>query len=283
MRQTHIKSECCVATFLDFESMNAEFVDQLVNFARFLAKESAKATLPLFRSNLAVDAKKSHDWDPVTEADRSAERLIRQHIHARYPDHGIIGEEYGITLGTSGIDWILDPVDGTRSFVIGMPTWTTLIGVYVDGKPLIGIMYQPYVGEMFVGQPGRATIERHSETRDIRVRPSPNLSQAQIGTTTAQLADLNPNSAGYEKLAKTVQLTRYSGDAYFFSLVAAGHLDIAVDAGMQIYDIAALIPIIQGAGGCLMEWTGGDPTKGGNIIAANSEKLLHAAAEILRG
>ncbi len=257
-------------------------LSELTDFARFLAVESGQTILPLFRTHLAVEAKGSGHWDPVTEADKAAELIIRKHIETRYPDHGIIGEEFGAKEGLSGYQWILDPIDGTRSFVIGMPTWTTLIGLYYEGKPLLGVMNQPFIGEMFVGTPEGSTVEKNGNQQRLKVRKHPALSEAQIGTTTASFLPTAGQAKNFANLSNKVQLTRYSGDAYFFSLVAAGHLDIALDAQLQIYDIAALIPIITGAGGCVAEWSGGDPTQGGNIIAANSQALLNEAIALLQ-
>jgi myo-inositol-1(or 4)-monophosphatase len=261
---------------------NPTQTEELADFARFLAAESAQSILPLFRTNLPVEIKGTGQWDPVTEADKAAERVIRHHIETRYPDHGIIGEEYGTKQGRSGFQWILDPIDGTRSFVIGMPTWATLIGLYYEGQPLLGIMNQPFVGEMFVGQPSGSTVERNGMKRPLRVRQCNDLSSARIGTTTAHFLPSAEHGKKFDALCRAVQLVRYSGDAYFFCLLAAGHLDIALDAQLQIYDVAALIPIITGAGGCVAEWHGADPNKGGNIIAANSRKILDEAMALLQ-
>jgi myo-inositol-1(or 4)-monophosphatase len=257
-------------------------INEMADFARFLAVESAAAILPLFRNTLKVDAKAGPDWDPVTEADRAAERVMRFHIENRFPDHGIVGEEFGTKQGASGYKWILDPIDGTRAFVVGMPTWATLIGLYYDEKPLLGVMNQPFVGDMFVGVPAGSTLERLGERQVLRVRKNRSLAQAQLGTTTPHRYPESGLDQGFSGLRNAIQLARYGGDAYFFCLLAAGHLDLALDPGLQIYDIAALIPIIQGAGGVVTEWTGGNPAHGGNIIAAASGELLDQACTILR-
>ena len=243
----------------------------LLEFARELATAAATAILPQFRKNIAIEVKQAKDWDPVTEGDRAAERTIRSLIESKFPTHGIIGEEYGTKSGSSAYTWILDPIDGTRSFVIGMPTWATLIGLYRDGKPLLGVMNQPYVGDMFYGSPEGAWLDHRGSVNPIKCRASVPLRQAAAGTTSPHLYD---SGSQFETLRKSVQLMRYGGDAYFFSLVAAGHLDLAMDAGLQIYDIAALIPIVKGAGGAVGTWDGKDPSHGGNIIAATSPALL---------
>ncbi len=257
----------------------SEETARLLDFARQLASAAADVILPQFRRNIAIEVKQAKDWDPVTEGDRAAERAIRSLIESHFPTHGIIGEEYGTKAGSSAYTWILDPIDGTRSFVIGMPTWATLIGLYRDGQPLLGVMNQPYVGDMFYGAPHGAWLDHRGSSQPIKCRAQAPLKLAAAGTTSPHLYDPNSN---FETLRKSVQLMRYGGDAYFFSLVAAGHLDMAMDAGLQIYDIAALIPILTGAGGVVGTWDGKDPAQGGNIIAASSSALLDEARAVMQ-
>jgi myo-inositol-1(or 4)-monophosphatase len=252
---------------------------ELTTFALTLAEASAKVILPQFRKNIAIEVKAGETWDPVTEADKSAERMIRELIEKKYPNHGIIGEEYGTKVGTSAYSWVLDPIDGTRAFVIGMPTWTTLIGLYRDGQPLLGLMNQPFVGELFYGNPEGAWHIHHGKTLALKVRSAVPLAKASAGTTSPHLYDKHPN---FERLRKSVTSMRYGGDAYFFSLVAAGQLDIAMDPGLQIYDMAALIPIIKGAGGVVGTWSDNDPTQGGNVIAASSQAVLDEVRALMQ-
>jgi histidinol phosphatase-like enzyme (inositol monophosphatase family) len=254
-------------------------ISKLTKFALQLADASGQVILPQFRKNIAIDVKDAAVWDPVTEADRSAERIIRELIEKHYPSHGIIGEEYGIKHGTSPYTWVLDPIDGTRSFVIGMPTWATLIGLYRDGKPLLGVMHQPFVGEKFYGNPQGAWLQHNGQTQQIHVRKPVNLAKAAAGTTSPHLYGDHPN---FETLRKSVTSMRYGGDCYFFGLLAAGQMDIAMDAGLQIYDIAALIPIIEGAGGMVGTWTDNNPHQGGNILATSSRELLEEAIAVMR-
>ena len=250
-------------------------------FAISLANESATAILPLFRKNVPVTVKAAAEWDPVTEADKSAERIIRHRIEVAFPDHGIIGEEYGTKEAKSQYTWVLDPVDGTRAFVIGMPTWGTLIALCENGRPVVGIMNQPYVGDMYFGTPEGAWLLRHGKREAISVKNTVALSEAMAGTTTPHLYQ-NKHAAGFERLRSQVKAMRYGGDAYFFCMLASGHLDIAMDCGLQIYDIAALIPIITGAGGYVGTWDGENPALGGNIIAASSKPLFEEAASLMR-
>lgn len=257
--------------------------NDLTKFAVALAKASATEILSYFRQGIDVEAKEGPQWDPVTEADRAGERIMRQMIEERFPDHGIHGEEYGIKDGRAGITWILDPIDGTRSFVCGMPTWATLVGVMAEGQPIIGLMNQPFVCEMFYGNPEGAWHDYRGKKKPVRARRGVPLAKATIGTTAPELYRHTRDRAGFERLKATAQLTRYGGDAYFFALMAAGHIDIAMDAGLQPYDVAPLLPIISGSGGVFAEWAGGHAAAGGNIIAAGSEALLDEALAIMVG
>ena len=255
----------------------------LTRFATALADAAAAAILPHFRQNTPVDVKNSIVWDPVTEGDRAGERAIRQLIEERFPEHNIHGEEYGVKDAGSPFTWVLDPVDGTRSFVFGMPTWATLIGLTYEGRPVVGVMNQPFVGDMFYGNPDGAWHNHRGAVQRIRTRRNVPLAKAAMGTTAPELYRSASDAAGFERLRHATQITRYGGDAYFFALMAAGHIDIAMDAGLQAYDIAALLPIIAGAGGAYAEWTGGNPVNGGNIISAGSRALLDEALAVLCG
>jgi myo-inositol-1(or 4)-monophosphatase len=248
----------------------------LTDFARTLAHTSGAAILPYFRENAPIDLKAHEGWDPVTEGDRAGERVIRDLIEKHHPTHGIIGEEFGTKTGTSGLTWILDPVDGTRAFVCGLPTWGTLIALYEDGIPRIGLMHQPFTGEIFVGNPGGAWFERHGDRSTLRVRQTVALSDALAGTTSPDLFK-NSNEVPFWNLQRKTKLMRFGGDCYFFAMVAAGHMDLALDPATQIYDVAGLIPIITGAGGFVGSWTDNDPSRGGNILAASSQKLFEDA------
>lgn len=253
-------------------------IQQLTGFALQLAAAAGEAILPHFRKPLAIDNKLGRGWDPVTEGDRSAERAIRQMIEKTYPTHNIIGEEFGEKKGTSAYTWILDPIDGTRSFVIGMPTWATLIGLYRDGQPFIGVMSQPFTGDLFFGSPEASFHRRAGTTQKIHCAAPKSINEALAGTTSPHLYK---NHRQFDQLRNAVKMMRYGGDAYFFTLLAAGHLDLALDAGLQAYDIAALLPIIRGAGGIVGTWDGKDETRGGNILAASCKRLFDEAKALL--
>lgn len=254
---------------------------ELTRFAIALAQHSATAILPYFRRNTAVAVKDGPVWDPVTEGDRAGERAIRKMIEERYPEHGILGEEYGAKESRSPFTWVLDPVDGTRSFVCGMPTWATLIGLSFEGRPVVGLMNQPVVGDMFYGNPEGSWHDYRGTATRIAARKNVGLSHASIGTTAPELYRSEENQRRFQTLKAKAQLTRYGGDAYFFCLMAAGHIDIAMDCGLQAYDIAPLLPIVTGAGGFAAEWTGGDLNRGGNVISAGSRALLDEALAIM--
>jgi myo-inositol-1(or 4)-monophosphatase len=259
---------------------NNESWQALTEFACHLADAAAAAILPLFRKNTPIDVKVHETWDPVTEGDRAGERAIRQLIEDQYPDHGIIGEEYGNKPAKSDFTWVLDPVDGTRAFVIGLPTWATLIGLYEKGHPRVGVMNQPFVGDMFYGSPAGSWLNHRGQIEKLQVRSTTTLADAALGTTSPHLYK-GIEARNFETLRNNTKVARYGGDAYFFSLLAAGHLDIAMDAGLQIYDIAALIPIIRGAGGIVECWDDRDVSQGGNVLAAATPALFSAAKNIM--
>jgi myo-inositol-1(or 4)-monophosphatase len=251
------------------------FVDQL-------ATRSGEAILPFFRTAIGVDNKRSRCgvFDPVTEADRAAENIMRRLISETFPDHGIIGEEFGNEGSSKEYVWILDPIDGTKSFIGGMPTWGTLIGLMRNGHPIFGMMHQPFVGEKFWGD-GKASgcIGPRGE-RPLRTRPCARLSDAMLYTTSPLLMN-GAERLAFSQLEDRVKMSRYGGDCYAYCLMAAGHIDLVVEAGLKAHDIAPLIPIIHGAGGIVTTWQGEDAAKGGRIIAAGDKRIHAEALEIL--
>jgi myo-inositol-1(or 4)-monophosphatase len=255
--------------------------EEHARFAEALAAAASDFILPHFRTRPSMDNKLAQGFDPVTEADRAGERAMRAMIEARFPDHGILGEEYGAKPARSPYTWVLDPVDGTRSFVCGLMTWTTLVGLAYEGRPVVGVMHQPFVGETFVGSPAGSVLKHGGEVRRLAVNPAPGLEMA-IATTTGPDFYRTPRQRGFlDAIRRTVRFMRYDGDAYFFCLLAAGQIDIALDAGLHPYDIAALVPIIEGAGGIVANWDGGSAGQGGDIIAAASRALFDQASALL--
>jgi histidinol phosphatase-like enzyme (inositol monophosphatase family) len=244
-------------------------------FAAELADAAGKAILPYFRTRMQVEDKGGQRFDPVTLADRAAEHAMREMIGRRFPDHGIHGEEEGHAPGRSAITWVLDPIDGTRAFITGLPQWGTLIALNDGERPRIGIMNQPFTGERFLGTPSGAWLNG----APIRVSPCPSLAQARISCTSPQIFTVPKQLEAFDRVADRARLVRYGGDCYAYCMVACGHIDAVIEAGLKPYDIQALMPIIESAGGVVTTWDGGDPQHGGTIVACG-DKRLHA--EILR-
>lgn len=257
-------------------------IDELSTFALRLADAAAEVTLPHFRSGLVVENKPSDfTFDPVTAADRDAEQAIRTLIGAHYPTHGIFGEEHGRQTGTSPLFWVIDPIDGTRSFISGVPLWGTLIALNDGTTPIVGIMDQPYIGERFIGRPGGTELIGPRGNRPLKTSRCTRLEDALLGNTDPAMFRTDGERAAFRDISSRVRLRRFGGDCYFYCLLAAGTLDLVVEASLQPYDIQALIPIIEHAGGVVTSWTGTDPQMGGHVVAASTPELHAAALEIL--
>ncbi|KQT54463.1 inositol monophosphatase [Aureimonas sp. Leaf454] len=251
------------------------------NFLLRLAERAAAETLPRFRMNGVVDNKLVDAFDPVTEADRAAETAIRALIAADYPSHSILGEEFGIS-GEGALQWVIDPIDGTRSFISGMPLWGTLIGLTVDGIARIGILSQPYIGERFWADGTAAWSDGPGGLRRLAVRPVTALSAATVFTTTPRLFT-GSRLERFEVLESQARLTRFGTDCYAFAMLAAGQVDLVIEPGLKPYDIVALIPIIEQAGGIVTTFSGERAERGGDVIAAATPELHAAAMAILNG
>ena len=249
-------------------------------FLRELAETAAAQTLPRFRQAAYVTNKLEGGFDPVTEADREAERAIRALIATRFPQHGVIGEEFGTTNPDSENVWVIDPIDGTRAFISGIPLWGTLAGLTVGGKAVAGMMSQPFTGETFLADSTGATYDGPGGPRSLRTRDTTRLSDATLCTTTPALFT-GAKRAAYDRLESKVRLARYGTDCYAYCMLAAGHIDLVVETGLQPYDIVALVPIIEQAGGVVTTSDGGSAEAGGEIVAAASAELHAAALEVL--
>jgi myo-inositol-1(or 4)-monophosphatase len=256
----------------------------VIDFTAFidrLATASGETILPFFRTSLLdVENKGSHGFDPVTEADRAAEAVMRRMIKANFPQHGIIGEEFGNQNEDAEYIWMLDPIDGTKSFIAGFPIWGTLIALLHRGLPVYGMMHQPYIGERFSGDNRSASYRGPSSGRNLMVRRCASLNEATSFTTSPLL--MNPEDrAAFAKVEAEVRLTRYGGDCYSYCMMAAGHLDLVIETELKPYDIAALIPIIIGAGGVITTWEGEPAQGGGRIVAAGDPRVHEAALKLL--
>ena len=256
-------------------------IDDLTNVAHALADAARAAILPHFRTfDLQTDNKLTEGYDPVTIADRAAEQAMRAVLAVRRPNDAILGEEFGAQAGTSGLTWVLDPIDGTRAFVSGTPTWGVLIAVGPDSGPVLGVIDQPYIGERFTGAAGRARMTAPHGSCDIRTRAPRDLGQAILFTTFPEVGT-ERERAGFQAVARHVQLVRYGMDCYAYALVAAGQIDLVIEAGLNSYDIQAPIALIEAAGGIVTDWTGAPIHEGGRVIAAANAQVHRAALQIL--
>lgn len=256
----------------------------VIDFSAFieqLATASGETILPFFRTSLGVENKKTgQDFDPVTEADRAAEAAMRRLITSNFPQHGIVGEEFGSERPDAEYVWVLDPIDGTKSFIGGFPVWGTLIALLHNGRPAFGMMHQPYIRERFTGDNGAARYRGPSGERRLSVRRCAMLNEATLYTTTPLLMN-DAERELFGRVEKNVRLSRYGGDCYAYCMLAAGHVDLVIEAGLKSYDIAALVPIVTGAGGIVTTWDGGPAHNGGNIIAASDPRVHEAAMKLL--
>ena len=257
---------------------------ELERFLLELDAAAAAVTLPLFRTGLDVINKAGQNaFDPVTAADHGAEAAIRQLIAQRFPSHGVIGEEYGEDRPDAEFVWILDPVDGTRAFVSGIPLWAHLIGLRYQGQPVMGAIGQPYLQEVFLGVPSGSRLIRPDGERPLRVRPCPRLTEATLAATDP-VACFSPSEQGaWSQVRAAARLTRLGGDAYIFALVALGAIDIVVEAGLKTWDIDPIVPVIENAGGLVTDWRGRTLGRhGGQVAAVGDPRVLDEALVSLK-
>lgn len=251
--------------------------DDLRKFAEHLAEVARAETLPRFRSGLTAHNKLDEGFDPVTDADREAEAAIRRVIEAEYPEHGIFGEEHGIKEVSGPWRWVLDPVDGTRAFICGVPTWATLIALEYEERPVLGVIDQPYTGERWVGDGQTAELVRGGSRQALKTSGVTRAAEARLSTT-------DPRAEGYftadeatafARAANASRLPRFGYDAYAYGLLACGQLDAVAESALQRYDYAALLPVVRGAGGVASDWTGGEVETGerGRLLASASQAL----------
>jgi len=255
-----------------------------VDFAAFvdeLADVSAEALLPFFRTTLAIEDKsRGGRFDPVTAADRAAETAMRALIRRTFPDHGVVGEEFGSERPEAEFVWVLDPIDGTKSFIAGMPAWGTLIALTRKGVPVFGMVNQPFIRERFSGDGEAARYRGPAGERDLMVRACESLAQAVLYTTSPLLMN-EADRATFGKVEAAVRLSRYGGDCYAYCMLAAGHIDLVIETELKPHDVIPLIPIITGAGGVVTTRENGPPESGGRIIAAGDRRVHAAALELL--
>jgi len=256
-------------------------IAELEDFALELAHTAGGIAQAHFRQPVTVENKSASSFDPVTNADRAIERVLRSAIVSRYPDHGIVAEEEGERAGKGAYTWFIDPIDGTRAFMTGSPLWGTLIGLVRGQKPLFGVLAQPVLEEVFFAGPSGSWLIKAERRDRLRSRPCKSLDEAILASTHPDMFQ-GDRQAAFRSLSERCLLTRYGGDCYNYAMLAAGYLDLVVESQLKPYDIVPLVPILEGAGCVVTDWQGRPPLGGGDVVAAATRELHHAALELLR-
>jgi myo-inositol-1(or 4)-monophosphatase len=267
------------AAKLDARHLDARHLDAAVSP---MLGDAGQIALRYFRTAIAADDKGGmHGFDPVTEADRGVEDLLRERLHDRFGDHEVLGEERGSSGAPGRYRWLIDPIDGTKAFVTGSPLWGILLGLLDDGRPVAGWMHQPYIGETFAGfvgpEGGEAWVERNGVRTPLATRNRQSIAEAQMYTTFPGMFWQADERAAFDRLTDTVQLARFGGDCYAYCLLAMGQIDLVVEASLQPYDIVALIPIVEAAGG-IVTGRHGEPAAGGGFVVASANERIHEQA-----
>lgn len=257
--------------------------EELWDVANALADAARPLALRYFRkSGQDLENKLEQGFDPVTIADKSIELEMRRILANQRPRDGILGEEYDDVIGTSGLTWVLDPIDGTRSFISGTPTWGVLIAVDAGQGPILGIVDQPFTGERFSGGFGNAIWARADQTQNLATRDCATLSNAVLFTTMPNIGDA-VESAAFRQVSEQAKLTRYGTDCYAYALLAAGQIDLVIEAGLNAFDIQGPLAVIENAGGIVTDWQGRPAHMGGQVIAAGDARVHAQAMALLNG
>ena len=262
-------------------SIPPEALQNRLDLATAIAREAGAVTLELFRTD-RLEMERKGDGSPVTVADRRAEQLLRERIAARFPDDAILGEEFPEKSGTSGVQWVLDPIDGTKSFITGVPLYTTLIAVLVDGEPAAGVIHAPVTSETAWARLGGGTWYQDGDKPARRVRVSDTATLDEATFVTSEVLTFTSERERdarhvYDRLQGACRLTRTWGDGYGYILVATGRADIAIDPVMNLWDAAAPMPVILEAGGVFTDWQGKPTAHSGDVMATNP----HLAPQVL--
>ncbi len=257
--------------------MRPSELDRFLALAFELADAAGAEIRPHFRQRLAVEDKS--DLTPVTAADRAAELAMRRLIEVRFPDHGIVGEEFGRVRENAEFVWVLDPIDGTKSFISGVPLFGTLIALTRGGHPILGVIDQPISRERWIGATGRPTTLNGTA---IRCRPCPGLESATLFATTPEMFR-GPDAAAFARVSAGVKLTRFGADCYAYGLLAAGFIDLVLEASLKPYDFCAMIPIVEGAGGVATDWRGArlGLASDGRVLVAGDHHAHETALALL--
>lgn len=216
------------------------------------------------------------DYDPVTELDRATERVLRAAIEARFPEDGIEGEEYGLVRANARRRWLIDPIDGTRALICGLPSWTTLVALLEDGEPVAGFIDAPVLDELMVAAGGETALGGTA----LKTSGCASLADARLATTDYHL--LGPGMEAFDRVRREARVTRYGLDALAYARVASGHIDLVIENGLKPHDWAALVPVVRGAGGVVGNWQGGSDLSGGDVVAAATQALFDQAVTILQ-
>jgi histidinol phosphatase-like enzyme (inositol monophosphatase family) len=257
--------------------------EKLIAFAGRLADASGAVIRPFFRQRIAVAHKPGmRVFDPVTEADKGGERAIRAIIERDRPDDGILGEEYGEKPGRNGLRWVLDPVDGTRAFITGRHEWGSLIALEENEVPVLGILDQPVLGERYLAVNGRSVLLEGEKRTPLKARECADIKDAILCATDPSAYFSLEQQAGFGRVRAAVRMTRFGGDCYLFAALALGFVDIIIEAGFNRWDVAALIPLVEGAGGVMTSWSGGDCRDGKTILACGDSRIHEEAIKLLK-
>lgn len=253
-----------------------------------VVETAGEHALSYFRRPLDVENKLGAGFDPVTIADREVEAMIRAGLLSLWPDSPVEGEEAGLTPGESPWSWIVDPIDGTRAFISGMPAWGVLLGLRYHGEPVGGIVRQPFTGETFLGESvggaaGTALYRRQGMEHRLATSGRTRLEDAILYCTHPDIFTTDATRAGFARVAGAVRMARYGGDCYAYCLVAMGCADLVIESSLQPYDILPVAPIITAAGGVVTDLDGRSPLRGGTVVAAATPELHAAALRLMRG
>jgi histidinol phosphatase-like enzyme (inositol monophosphatase family) len=257
-------------------SAREELLIELEGFALELAHTAGGIAEAYFRSAFSVANKDAQGFDPVTSADHAIENVLRETIQATYPDHGIVAEESGSRAAEAEFCWYIDPIDGTRAFLMGSPLWGTLVGLTHKGKPVFGLLAQPILEELYFGSPGGSWLIAPDSRKRLQSSRCLELSRARLASTHPRFFSSSEQIA-FDRIAGACLLDRYGGDCYNYAMLAAGFVDLVVESGLKPFDIVPLVPILEQAGCIVTSWQGGSVLAGGSVVAAASAEL-HAAA-----
>ncbi|MDT8443944.1 MAG: inositol monophosphatase family protein [Desulfuromonadales bacterium] len=255
--------------------LSAAEIAELLLLAQQAMQGAGEIAQRYFRRALTVDNKLGDGrFDPVTRADREVEAFLRAEFGRRCPDFGIVGEEGGATAGRSNINWVIDPIDGTKAFISGFPTWGILVGLQQGNRVLAGLMHQPVTGELFYGSAAGAFLRHRGQTVAMQTRQTTRLEEALLYCTHESMFASENSLAAFRRVAAHARLQRFGGDCYSYCMLALGQIDLVIEDTLQPYDIVPLIPIIEAAGGVVTDTRGKTPVAGGFVVAA-ANRLLH--------